>query len=84
MCEEYDYSVFTKSTMRKYIRSKRKGNLFACNQCDFKNARKDEVNIHKDRIHEGVVFRCERCDLVLTTKGSLRKHNLYHHSDKKF
>ena len=89
-CKQCDYSAFTKRTMKFHIGTKHEGMpnhagfFLLCNQCDFRFARKDQLNIHTSVTHDGEVFSCNQCGYISNTKRGLGMHSISRHSTKIF
>ena len=57
-----------------FAQAKHSGELYHCDQCDYKNGYKHEVQRHKNIKHLGIVHKCDYCDYTASYKRSLKNH----------
>jgi DNA-directed RNA polymerase subunit RPC12/RpoP len=48
-----------------------KGNMFACDQCQYKAETKALLNIHHNNLHQDMKYTCTTCGHQTSTKGGL-------------
>ena len=69
--------------MKNHIAANHFGVRYKCDMCSYEGKRKDKLNAHKRRIHEGIksvrkasteTFMCDKCDYVSKRKYELKVH----------
>ena len=58
--------------------------LLFCKQCDYSAKTKDEMKIHFQGVHEGIVYPCEQCSYVSKRKRDLVRHVMFKHTETFF
>ena len=66
------------------ISSSLKGNMFACDQCQFKSGTKGILKIHITNLQEDIKYACDSCDHQTSTKTGLASHQEAIHKQKKY
>ena len=59
-----------------------KGNMFACDQCQYKAGTKGLLNIHHNNLHQDMKYTCNTCGHQTSSKGGLRSQGV--HEGKKY
>ena len=57
---------------------------YACDQCDYQDARKSELTKHIQSKHEGVRYACGQCDYQATIPDNLSTHLKSMHEEMKY
>ena len=65
------------------ISSSLKGNMFACDQCQFKSGTKGILKIHITNLHKDIKYACDSCDHQTSTKSGLASPQETIHKQKK-
>ena len=55
-----------------------------CNSCDYVNARKDHIRIHREKEHDNVRYPCKKCDYKGKTRSHLKMHDERIHQQLQF
>merc|ERR1719431_23903 len=56
------------------------GNMFYCDQCEYKTNRSYSLETHKKARHDGVKFSCDQCDAKYSFPHALTKHKQNKHT----
>ena len=56
------------------ITSSDRGNMFACDQCQYKAGTKALLKIHHNNLHQDMKYTCNTCGHQTSSNGELRKH----------
>ena len=68
----------------QFISSSSLGNMFSCDQCEYKTEIKGMVNIHSNNLHHDTEYMCSSCGHHTLSEGGLRRHNQVVHIEKKY
>ena len=72
-CDQCDYQVKQKGTLKVHIQSIHEGISYPCDKCDFISNKKSSLKVHK-RSHEGIKYPCDQCEYQTPYPGSLKAH----------
>ena len=61
-----------------------RGNMFACDQCQYKAGTKAMLKIHHNNLHQNMKHTCNTCGHQTSSKGGLRRHQQSLHEGKKY
>ena len=64
------------------ITSSDRGNMFACDQCQYKAGTKAMLNIHHNNLHRDMKYICNTCGIQRSSKGGLSSHQQIHEGKK--
>ena len=80
------YSIYSSSIhlLHQLITSSDKGNMFACDQCQYKAGTKGMLKIHHNHIHQVIKYICDTCGHQTLCGQSLRRHQEAIHDGKKY
>ena len=79
-CENHLCQHFGKPTCEDLMQH----SLLFCKQCDYSTKTKDEMKIHIQGVHEGIVYPCEHCSFVSKRKNVLTSHARTKHTETFF
>ena len=81
-CNLCDYSSFNKNYLQSHLRCHSGERPFACDQCEYRCARKDALKTHKlTHSSREKSFPCGKCDRIYRAKASLAFHIKSKHSE---
>jgi hypothetical protein len=72
-------NILTSDDLPKPNLVKATGNLFSCEQCDYKSKQIANVTAHKNARHEGIKFPCDQCEYRSSFSNNLKRHKRNHH-----
>ena len=83
---------YQQNTQLKNIHSQRnmssvssaKCDKHTCPICGFQTSQEQQLNVHKQVVHDGRKFQCPDCEYKFSYKGSLVKHHKSVHMGQKF
>ena len=58
--------------------------LLFCKQCDYSAKTMDEMKVHFQGVHEGIVYPCEQCSYQSKRKKDLVRHVMFKHTEMFF
>ena len=53
--------------------------IHGCNQCGFKAAKEQQIEIHKQTKHEGIRYSCDQCDNKALSNQTQKNHKRVAH-----
>ena len=68
--------------LHQFISSSSEGNMFSCDQCEYKTEIKGMVKIHSNNLHHDTEYMCSSCGHHTLSEGGLRRHNQVVHIKK--
>ena len=66
------------------INDQKKPYKYKCQQCDYQEDHKSNLNRHVQTKHEGITFPCQQCDYKATNQSNLQRHFETKHEDTKY